>query len=145
MICFLVLFKSYSMSPVCLLPSSFMVSIDHQQMYLITLSLEKEINVWKKSWILDSKICSNPGSISVRGELKCWSLSFYLTGNNGTKGPSGVAGLPGQAGAKGENGEDKVVRGLKGTKGEVGSPGTPGETGPAGATGPQGNYIFSPL
>ena len=32
--------------------------------YLITLSLEKEIivleKVWKKSWILDPKICTNP-------------------------------------------------------------------------------------
>jgi len=45
------------MSPVCLqgvkkkacfLPSSFMVSIEHPQMYLITLRLEKEINVLEK-------------------------------------------------------------------------------------------------
>ena len=45
---FLVLVKSYLMWPVCLLPSSFMVSIDHLQMYLKTLSLEKEINVLEK-------------------------------------------------------------------------------------------------
>ena len=36
------------MSPVCLLHSSFMVSIDHLQMYLKTLSLQKEINVLEK-------------------------------------------------------------------------------------------------
>ena len=34
-------------------------------MYLISVSLEKEVvvleKVWKKSGILDPKICSNPG------------------------------------------------------------------------------------
>ena len=45
---FLVLVKSYLMSPVCLLPSSFMVSIDHLQMYLKTLSLQKGKNVLEK-------------------------------------------------------------------------------------------------
>ena len=91
-------------------------------------------------WI--QKSVRTMGVFHWKGEFKCWSLSFCLTGNKGAKGPSGSRGPPGQAGAKGEKGEDKVVKGLKGARGEMGPPGTPGETGPPGATGPQGNYIF---
>ena len=61
--------------------SCFKVPIDHL-LILITLSLEKEIivleKVWKKSWILDPKICTNPECSSNDPVfLREWTV-FYL-------------------------------------------------------------------
>ena len=61
--------------------SCFKVSIDHL-LILITLSLEKEIivleKVWKKSWILDPKIRTNPECSSNDPVfLREWTV-FYL-------------------------------------------------------------------
>ena len=67
---FFVFVKSYLSLLICLQHTTkkllflhFKVSIDWT--YLRTTCLEKEIivweKVWKKSWILDPKICANPG------------------------------------------------------------------------------------
>ena len=73
---FFLLVKSYSILPVCLQciieKGLFLVFLRSILItYLITLRLEKEIivleKVWKNSWILDPKICTNP----VKGLLIC--------------------------------------------------------------------------
>ena len=71
---FFVLVKSYSISPARLqrimekaLFLHFLIT------YLITLSLEKEIivleKVWKKSWISDPKICTNPAYVKLASHV----------------------------------------------------------------------------
>ena len=73
---FLVLDKSYSISLVflqCLLKNTSFIHF--LRSFLITLSVEKELlfwkKVWKKSWILDPKICMNPGPSNNAGVVQC--------------------------------------------------------------------------
>lgn len=62
-------------------PVFFKVSIDH--LSLVTLSLEKytivfKKKVWKKSGILDPKVCTKPGEISWQNIDKVLSISCFL-------------------------------------------------------------------